>query len=163
MNVLIVEDEKALTAEMELFLSNSNYVCEVCFDGTSASEKIATNLYDFILIDLGLPDYEGLDLLKEAKKYNPEAACIILTARAEVNDRIKGLDLGADDYLAKPFSLLEVQSRMQAITRRKFGLKNSVIPLGDFLIDLTSRSIIHGETLIGSITKKEFDLVAYMI
>ena len=89
-------------------------------------------MYDFILIDLGLPDYDGLDLLKEAKKYNPEAACIILTARAEVNDRIKGLDLGADDYLPKPFSLLELQSRMQAITRRKFGLKNSVVAIGRF-------------------------------
>jgi DNA-binding response OmpR family regulator len=163
MNVLIVEDEKALTAELEIFLTNCNYICETCYDGTSASERIATNLYDFILIDLGLPDYEGLDLLKEAKKYNPEAACIILTARAEVYDRIKGLDLGADDYLAKPFSLLELQSRMQAIIRRKFGLKNSVVTLGDFLIDLTNRTIAHGETLINTITKKEFDLVAYLI
>jgi DNA-binding response OmpR family regulator len=163
MNVLIVEDEKALTVELEIFLTNCNYICETCFDGSSASEKIGTNLYDFILIDLGLPDYEGLDLLKEAKKYNPEAACIILTARAEVYDRIKGLDLGADDYLAKPFSLLELQSRMQAITRRKFGLKNSVVILGEFLIDLTNRTISHGDVMINSITKKEFDLIAYLI
>ena len=163
MNVLIVEDEKALTNELEIFLSNSNYICEVCFDGASASEKIATNLYDFILIDLGLPDYDGLDLLKEAKKYNPEAACIILTARAEVNDRIKGLDLGADDYLPKPFSLLELQSRMQAIMRRKFGLKHSVVMLGDFVIDLTNRTISHNNTPISTITKKEFDLIAYMM
>lgn len=163
MNVLIVEDEKALTNELELFLTGSNYICETCYDGTSASEKIATNLYDFILIDLGLPDYDGLNLLKEAKKFNSEAACIILTARAEVNDRIKGLDLGADDYLPKPFSLLELQSRMQAITRRKFGLKNSVITLGEFNIDLTNRTISHNGTIINSITKKEFDLIAYMI
>jgi len=163
MNVLIVEDEKALTNELQIFLSNSNYICEICFDGTSASEKIATNLYDFILIDLGLPDYDGLDLLKEAKKYNPEAACIILTARAEVNDRIKGLDLGADDYLPKPFSLLELQSRMQAILRRKFGLKHSVVMLGDFVIDLTNRTISHNNTPISTITKKEFDLIAYML
>jgi two-component system OmpR family response regulator len=163
MNVLIVEDEKALTNELEIFLSNSNYICEICFNGTSASEKIATNLYDFILIDLGLPDYDGLDLLKEAKKYNSEAACIILTARAEVNDRIKGLDLGADDYLPKPFSLLELQSRMQAIMRRKFGLKHSVVMLGDFVIDLTNRTITHNSTPVGSITKKEFDLIAYML
>ncbi len=163
MNVLIVEDEKALNTELEIFLSNCNYICEACFTGGSASEKIATNLYDFILIDLGLPDYEGIDLLKEAKKYNPEAACIILTARAEVDDRIKGLDLGADDYLAKPFSLLELQSRMQAITRRKFGLKNSTVVLGDFAIDLTNRNIAFRETAVTTITKKEFDLIAYMI
>src|SRR6201985_2495429 len=163
MNVLIVEDEKALTTELELFLTGNNYICETSLDGRTASEKIATNLYDFILIDLGLPDYDGLDLLKEAKKYNPEAACIILTARAEVNDRIKGLDLGADDYLAKPFSLLELQSRMQAITRRKFGLKNSTVVLGNFVIDLTNRNISYGDTTVNTITKKEFDLVAYML
>ncbi|MBS1500509.1 MAG: response regulator transcription factor [Bacteroidetes bacterium] len=163
MNVLIVEDEKALTEELEFSLTSSNYICDVCLDGKSASEKIATNLYDFILIDLGLPDYEGLDLLAEAKKYNPEAACIILTARAEINDRVKGLDLGADDYLAKPFSLLELQSRMQAIIRRKFGLKNAIVTIGGFSIDLTNRTIAYGQTPVSAITKKEFDLIAYLI
>jgi DNA-binding response OmpR family regulator len=163
MNVLIIEDEKALARELEIFLTNYNYICEVCFDGVSASEKVAVNLYDFILIDLGLPDYEGLDLLREAKKNNPDAAYIILTARAEIYDRIKGLDMGADDYLAKPFSLLELQSRMQAITRRKFGLKNNVVELGDFMVDLTGRTITHNNEIISAITKKEFDLVAYLI
>jgi DNA-binding response OmpR family regulator len=163
MNVLVIEDEKGLADELEIFLTNYNYICEVCFNGASASEKIATNLYDFILIDLGLPDYDGLDLLKEAKKYNPEAVCIILTARAEVYDRIKGLDLGADDYLPKPFSLLELQSRMQAITRRKFGLKQNLIDLGGFLINLTDRTIAYYNSEISTITKKEFDLIAYLI
>src|ERR1700748_1371875 len=163
MNVLIVEDEKALTTELEIFLTNCNYICEICLDGSTASEKIATNLYDFILIDLGLPDYDGLDLLKEAKKTNAEAACIVLTARAEVNDRIAGLDLGADDYLAKPFSLPELYSRMQAITRRKFGLKHHLIDLGGFTIDLTDRTIAWKNEVISAITKKEFDLIAYLI
>src|ERR1700712_2053876 len=163
MNVLIIEDEKALAAELEIFLTNYNYICEVAYNGATASEKIGVNLYDFILIDLGLPDYDGLDLLKEAKKNNPEAICIILTARAEVNDRITGLDLGADDYLPKPFSLLELQSRMQAITRRKFGLKQNVLALGDFMINLTERVISFNGTVVNTITKKEFDLIAYMI
>src|SRR5215469_810694 len=163
MNVLIIEDEKALADELEIFLSNSNYICETCFTGRAASEKIATNLYDFILIDLGLPDYDGLDLLKEAKKNNPEAICIILTARAEVYDRVKGLDLGADDYLPKPFSLLELQSRMQAITRRRFGLKQNLVELGGFLINLTDRTISYANSEIPAITKKEFDLIAYLI
>ena len=163
MNVLIIEDEKALAYEIELFLSKNNFICEVCFNGKSASEKIAVNLYDFILLDLGLPDYEGLDLLKEAKKSNPEAACIILTARAEVNDRVKGLDLGADDYLPKPFSLLELQSRMQAITRRKFGIVNHIIELDNFLVNLTDRNIVYQDTPVNTITKKEFDLIAYLL
>jgi len=71
MNVLIIEDEKALAEELEIFLTNYNYMCEVCYNGISGSEKIAINLYDFILIDLGLPDYDGLHLLKEAKKKQP--------------------------------------------------------------------------------------------
>jgi DNA-binding response OmpR family regulator len=163
MNVLIIEDEEALAQELEIFLANHNYITEVCYNGRSASEKIATNMYDFILIDLGLPDYDGLDLLKEAKKNNPDAACIILTARAEVYDRVRGLDLGADDYLPKPFSLLELQSRMQAIIRRKFGLKQSIVELGDFLINLTDRVITCQDNVVSAITKKEFDLIAYLI
>lgn len=163
MNVLIIEDEEALAHELKLFLTNHNYVCDVCYNGASGSEKIGINLYDFILIDLGLPDYDGLDLLKEAKKNNPDAACIILTARAEVNDRVRGLDLGADDYLPKPFSLLELQSRMQAIIRRKFGLKQNIVELGDFVINLTDRTISHQSNTVSAITKKEFDLIAYLI
>jgi len=163
MNVLIIEDEKALAQELELFLTKHNYLCDVSYTGATASEKIAVNLYDFILLDLGLPDYEGLDLLKEAKRNNPEAACIILTARAEVNDRVKGLDLGADDYLPKPFSLLELQSRMQAITRRKFGLVNNIIDLDGFLVNLTERTIMYFTSAINTITKKEFDLIAYLL
>lgn len=163
MNVLIIEDEKGLAQELELFLTNYNYKCEVCYNGKSASEKVAVNLYDFILIDLGLPDYDGLDLLREAKKTNTEAACIILTARAEVYDRIAGLDLGADDYLAKPFSLLELHSRMQAIIRRKFGLKHHLVELDDFIINLTDRTISCQNNIINTITKKEFDLIAYLI
>ncbi len=163
MNVLVIEDEKALAHEVEVFLTNCNYKCEVCLTGKSASEKIGVNLFDFILIDLGLPDYDGLDLLTEAKKNNPDAACIILTARAEVNDRIKGLDLGADDYLPKPFSLLELHSRMQAIVRRKFGLKQNIVELDGFIINLTERTITFQNTPITTITKKEFDLIAYLI
>ncbi len=163
MNVLIIEDEKALAHELELFLTKHNYVCEICYDGASASEKIAVNLYDFILLDLGLPDYDGLDLLKEARGTNPDAACIILTARAEVSDRIKGLDLGADDYLPKPFSLLELQSRMQAIIRRKFGVPQNIIDLDGFMVNLTDRTMSYQEAQVSAITKKEFDLLAYLL
>jgi two-component system OmpR family response regulator len=163
MNVLVIEDEEALASEVDLFLTNHSYITEVCYTGRSASEKIATNMYDYILIDLGLPDYDGLDLLREAKKNNPDAACIILTARVEINDRVRGLDLGADDYLPKPFSLLELHSRMQAILRRKFGLKQSIVELGDFLINLTDRIITCKGDTVSTITKKEFDLIAYLI
>lgn len=162
MNVLIVEDEKSLAKEMSTFLKNEGYVCEVANTGKEASEKIFVNPYDFLLLDLGLPDYEGLDLLKEAKEANQEAAIIILTARGSTDDKVKGLDLGADDYLAKPFSLLELSSRMQAIIRRKHGLKKTVTDVHGFQVDLTNRAISFEGKMI-SLTKKEFDILQYLL
>lgn len=163
MNVLIIEDEKSLAKEIRQFLEKEYYLCELALTGNEASEKIAVNLYDFILLDLGLPDYDGLDLLEEAKKANPDAAYIIITARGQLEDRIKGLDLGADDYLAKPFSLLELSARMQAVNRRKHGLKNNIISAKEFEIDLSNRKIYFQGQQEVIITKKEFDLVSYLV
>ncbi|MGP8216842.1 MAG: response regulator transcription factor [Bacteroidia bacterium] len=162
MNILIVEDEKSLAKEMQTFLKNEGYICDVAYTGKEASEKIYVNPYDFLLLDLGLPDYEGLDLLKEAKEANQEAAVIILTARGSTDDKVKGLDLGADDYLAKPFSLLELSSRMQAIIRRKHGLKKNTMDVHGFTVDLTNRNIAFKNTAI-SLTKKEFDILQYLL
>lgn len=161
MHVLIVEDETGLSKELVHFLSKE-YTCDVAHTGEDASEKIAVNRYDFILLDLGLPDYEGLDLLQEAKETEYEPAVIILTARGALEDRINGLGLGADDYLPKPFSLLELQARMQAVSRRKFNVKSSVIPFHGFELDSSSRSLRFSESDI-SLTKKEFDLLHYMV
>jgi DNA-binding response OmpR family regulator len=162
MNVLIVEDEVSLIKEVQDFLKKEGYVCEVAHNGKEASEKIFVNPYDFILLDLGLPDVDGLQLLKEAKESGQEAAVIILTARGSTDDKVKGLDLGADDYLAKPFSLLELSSRMQAIIRRKHGLKKNIVEIGGFQIDVTNRSV-HFNTNLISLTKKEFDILQYLI
>lgn len=162
MKVLIVEDEKTLAYEIEAFLKKACYVCELAHFGSKALEMLDLNQYDFILLDLGLPDRDGLELLQEAKKLNPDAAYIILTARGTIEDRIKGLDLGADDYLPKPFSLPELQSRMQAISRRKFGIKNEAIPIGEFQVDFQNRTLFNNTTQI-ELTRKEFDLLSYML
>ncbi|UOG76979.1 response regulator transcription factor [Hymenobacter tibetensis] len=164
MHVLIVEDEKSLHDEVRQFLLASKYLVDSAHTYATASEKIFVNSYDFVLLDLGLPDGDGLDLLREARRNDrQEASFIILTARGALNDRIKGLDLGADDYLPKPFSLLELQSRMQAIVRRKFGLKRQEIVFGpDFTMDVPGRVLRHGEQEV-SLTKKEFDLLHYLV
>ncbi len=162
MYVLIVEDEKGLAQEIESFLTQSGYRCDLCQTGKEASEKLFVNQYDFILLDLGLPDYDGLDLLKEAKESNTEAAFIILTARSSTNDKINGLNLGADDYLAKPFSLPELHSRMQAILRRKHGLNRNTIKMGGFEMDILNRTFKFGVQSI-NLTKKEFDILHYLI
>lgn len=161
MNVLIVEDEKSLSHEVEIYLTKQGYNCDVAFNGKSASEKIFVNAYDFVLLDIGLPDYNGFDLLKEAREGNRDSAFIILTARSETDDKIQGLDLGADDYLAKPFSLMELHSRMQAILRRKHGLTTNAIRIGEFLMDINNRTVHYGEQLV-NLTRKEFDLLHYL-
>ncbi len=162
MNVLIIEDETGLAKEMEVFLKKEGYLCDQAHTGKEASEKIYVNNYDFILLDLGLPDYDGLDLLKEVFKSTKNASVIILTARGTVDDKIKGLDMGADDYLAKPFSLLELQSRMQAIIRRKHGLQNNVISVKGFKIDIDNRMVSQSDQPV-NLTKKEFDLLHYLV
>lgn len=161
MNVLIVEDEKNLAQEIASFLRSENFLCELAYTGTEASEKIAINLYDFVLLDLGLPDYNGLDLLKEARQAGTEASFIIITARGAVEDKVKGLDLGADDYLAKPFALVELLSRINAVARRKFKVSGQDISLGSFNMNINSRLLTcKGEEV--EITKKEFDLLQYL-
>jgi DNA-binding response OmpR family regulator len=162
MNVLIVEDETGLAKEVAAFLKAENFLCDLAFTGIEASEKIAVNLYDFILLDLGLPDYNGLDLLREAKKAGSEASFIIITARGAVEDKVKGLDLGADDYLAKPFALVELLSRINAVARRKFNVQVHDIVLGDFIMQNQSRKLIcMGQEV--DLTKKEYDLLQYLV
>lgn len=161
MNVLIVEDEKSLAREIAAFLKSQNFLCDIAYTGMDASEKIAVNLYDFILLDLGLPDYNGLDLINEARKAGSEAAVIIITARGAVEDKVRGLDLGADDYLAKPFALVELLSRINAVARRKFGISSQDIKLGEFVIQVQSRKLMcNGKEV--ELTRREYDLLQYL-
>jgi len=162
LKVLLIEDEKTLAYEVEAFLKKAFYICDMAHTAGKGLEMLGVNPYDFVLLDLGLPDLDGLKVLQEAKKLNPDAAYIILTARGNIEDRIVGLDLGADDYLPKPFSLLELQSRMQAISRRKFNLNTHEILLGEFVIDLQKRIVSHQINEI-DLTRKEFDLLSYLL
>jgi len=162
MKVLIIEDEKAMAKEMRVFLEKSFYFCDVAYSASAGKQLMEENNYDFILLDLGLPDKDGLRVLSDTKKICSNAAYIILTARGDLEDKIKGLDLGADDYLAKPFSLLELQSRMQAISRRKSGNNDPVIELGQFSVDLNKRLVLFEQKDV-ELSRKEFDLLSYML
>jgi two-component system OmpR family response regulator len=162
MKVLIIEDERGMALEMEHFLVGAGYLCDLAFTAKQARQFMEAAPYDFILLDLGLPDKDGLLVLEEAKHNCPQASYIILTARGKLEDRIKGLDLGADDYLPKPFSLLELQSRMQAISRRKSGLKDNLVSLGNFIINLSNRIALYEDADVG-LSKKEFDLLSYLL
>lgn len=163
MNVLIVEDEKSLALEIDEFLSREGFTVEHARTRRSAEEKIFVNNYDFILLDLGLPDSDGFDLLKMFKKLSGRTdAVIILTARGAVDDRIKGLEEGADDYLPKPFSLNELLARMHAITRRKHKLDSNEINIKGFRINIQNRTVMYNDERI-NLTKKEFEIFNYLV
>lgn len=162
MRVLLVEDEKQLGIEIVDFLEKEGYICNWSKNLKDASEKLAINPYDFVLLDLGLPDGNGLDLISEINAYQKDVSIIILTARSEVNDKIEGLQQGADDYLSKPFSLLELKARMQAIARRKGGWNSNILEIGDFEIDLNSKVVSHEKVEI-PLTNKEFRLLHFLL
>lgn len=163
MNVLIVEDEKSLALEINDFLGKEGYIIEHARKKSSAEEKILINNYDFILLDLGLPDGDGFELLKLIKSLkNRDDAIIILTARSEVDDRIKGLEEGADDYLPKPFSLNELLARMHAVTRRKHKLERNDIKVHDFVLDIQNRAVSFNNEKI-HLTKKEYEILNYLV
>ena len=162
MRILLVEDERPLAKEINDFLQSEHHVVDVVSSKKMASENLAVNSYDFALVDLGLPDGDGLDLLQDVSRYQKDASVIILTARTEVGDKILGLESGADDYLSKPFSLLELKARMQAILRRKSGWRKDVIQLGGFEIHLNEPLVaFEGQEI--KLTKKEYILLQFML
>ncbi len=164
MNVLIVEDDAALARELSLYLHNAGYVVETARTAREAGERLFVNSYDFVLLDLGLPDADGLTVLADARRQrNQAAAIIILSARGAVEDRIQSLDLGADDYLPKPYSMLELVSRMQAITRRKFNAPQDVLTFGAFALRVRERQLTGADGHEISLTRKEFDLLHYLL
>jgi DNA-binding response OmpR family regulator len=163
MNILIVEDEKSLALEVNEFLTHEGFTVEHARTKRSAEEKILANNYDFILLDLGLPDGDGFDVLKTLKSIKDrEDAVIILTARGDVDDRVLGLERGADDYLAKPFSLNELLARIHAVTRRKHKLESNEIEIKGFRINIRNHTI-HYESERINLTKKEFEIFNYLV
>jgi len=163
MNVLIVEDEKGLALEVDEFLSHEGFTVEHARTKKSAEEKMFVNNYDFILLDLGLPDGDGFDLLKMLKGLDKrDDAVIILTARGAVDDRVSGLEQGADDYLAKPFSLSELLARMHAITRRKHRLESNDINIKGLKVNIQNRTVVFNDERI-NLTKKEFEIFNYLV
>jgi DNA-binding response OmpR family regulator len=131
--------------------------------GRKKQQKIFVNSYDFILLDLGLPGGDGLELLAQLKSNrHRDDAVIILTARGNVDDRIKGLESGADDYLPKPFSLTELLARMHAITRRKHKLIKNEVEVKGFILDIGSHKLSFEDQVI-NLTNKEFEILNYLV
>jgi DNA-binding response OmpR family regulator len=162
MKILIIEDEKALADSIKDYLSNEGYICEQALTFNKGQEKINIYEYDCIIVDISLPDGNGLKIIETLKSMKHETGIIIISARSSLNDRIEGLDIGADDYLAKPFHLSELNARIKSIIRRRFFKGTNEIRLHEITILPENKSVfIHDRTLI--LTKKEYDLLIFFI
>jgi DNA-binding response OmpR family regulator len=132
MRILIVEDEKYIAEPMAQILKRSNYSVDVANDGEYGLDCAISNIYDVIILDIMLPKMDGLTLLSEARKEGIETPVILLTAKSQVEDKVKGLDHGADDYLTKPFQADELLARLRALTRRKSSINpDGIVQIGD--------------------------------
>jgi DNA-binding response OmpR family regulator len=161
MKILIVEDEKELSSSIVKYLKGENYICETAGDFKTALEKTDSFDYDCILLDISLPDGNGLNVLKGLKEDNKTDGVIIISAKNSIDDRIAGLNLGADDYLAKPFHLSELSARIAAVIRRRRFDGNKTIVLNEITIDTTAKMVaIHNVSL--DLTRKEYDLLLYL-
>ena len=162
MKILLVEDELALGESVASFLVKEGYVCEWVKDFRAADGKIGIYDYDCALIDITLPDGSGLNVVRDLKRTNPETGIIIISAKNSLDDKVSGLDLGADDYLTKPFHLAELNSRIKSLLRRRKFDGNKEIIAGDIKIVPDKFSVFVNDKSI-SLTKKEYDLLLFFI
>ncbi len=162
MKILIIEDEKELAKSIVHYLQGENYVCEAVSDFDQANEKITLYTYDCILLDITLPGGSGLTLLKELKKKNKVAGVIIISAKNSLDDKIEGLEIGADDYLSKPFHLAELGARIKALIRRNKFDGSNLVSLDDVTLDVPGKMATIGKNRL-DLTKSEFQLLLFLI
>ncbi|WP_291581756.1 response regulator transcription factor [Clostridium sp. UBA6640] len=161
MRILIIEDDKDLANITKKSLEEFGFCSDIGNNGYDGEEKASINEYDAILLDLNLPDKDGLDVLNFMRNKEILTPIIIVTARDEVKQRAMGLDLGADDYLVKPFDLIELRARIQAVVRRFYGRVNSEIKIGELTIDPKIRIAKYDSKEI-KLSAKEFDILEYI-
>lgn len=162
MKLLVIEDEPEMLENIVQTLEREHYIVETATDYKSALYKIGVYDYDCILLDITLPDGNGLDLLKELKLAGKNEGVIIISAKDSLNDRLQGLNLGADDYLPKPFHMAELHARVKAVLRRRHFEGNQHIILGNVTIYPENRKVLIGNNEI-ALNRKEYDVLMYMI
>ena len=162
MKILVIEDEPAMLETIVQSLIKENYIVETAINFDQALEKIGVYEYDCILLDIGLPGGSGFDILSELKKEKKAEGVIIVSAKDSIDDRVLGLNLGADDYLPKPFHLAELHARVKSVIRRRKFKGNTSIECANLRIDSDSRSLLIEEVEI-ALNRKEFDILLYLI
>ncbi len=162
MRVLVVEDEKKTASFVRKALRAEGFAADVCRDGEDALQLVATTPYDAMVLDIMLPGRDGLSVLRELRERRSDIAVLLLSARGQVNERVEGLDAGADDYLPKPFALAELIARVRALGRRGGEARATVLQVGDLALDTVTRLARRGETVV-ELTAREYRLLEFLM
>jgi DNA-binding response OmpR family regulator len=162
MKILVIEDEIDLSRSIVTYLSENGFICDTAADFSEADLLINLYQYDCVLVDIGLPDGNGLNIIRNLKKNKSNTGIIIITAKNSLDDKINGFTIGADDYLSKPFHLAELNARIKAVIRRRFTEGNTIVEINDIKIDIDNRQVHVDDSLV-DLTRKEFDLLLYLV
>lgn len=162
MKVLIIEDEAALRESIQKYLEHQGYVCEAAGDFPQGIEKVRSFNYDCVVVDIGLPHGSGLNIVKELKEIEARSGIIIISAKNSLDDKLKGLELGSDDYLTKPFHLSELNARINAILRRRNFSGSKTVPFNEIKIDPQAQHVLVNNKAV-DLTDKEYQLLEYFI
>lgn len=162
MKILIIEDEKELLAAIKNYLESEGFLCETAISYFEAEDSLSAFIYDIIVLDLTLPGGNGLDLISLIKERNRQAGLLIVSAKNSLDDKIKGLDMGADDYISKPFHLAELSSRIKSLARRRHFDGTNELVYNEIKINIDSNEVsVNGENIV--LTKKEYEILLFFI
>jgi len=162
MRILVVEDNRRLSNSLKMSLEDDGYAVDVAYDGVSGQELAEMTPYDLIILDIMLPKRDGLEVCRNLRSERVNMPIILLTARDAVEDRVKGLDSGADDYLVKPFAINELRARLRALLRRESSDKTGLLTIADLTLDPASHLVTRNGKSI-NLTTKEFSLLEYLM
>ena len=162
MRLLYAEDEEDLNKVVTKKLTEEGFSVDSCFDGREAIDNVQFTEYDAAILDIMMPHADGFAVLKELRKLKKNTPVLFLTARDSIEDRVTGLDSGANDYLVKPFSFEELLARIRVLTREKHGLTENILSIADLSLNLSSHTVTRGGTEI-SLTSKEYQLLEYLL
>ncbi|NMM63405.1 response regulator transcription factor [Clostridium sp. P21] len=158
MNLLIIEDDKDLCELLERGLKKYDYNCDLAYDGKEGLYKVDINEYDAVILDINLPQIDGIAVCRTIRKKSIDIPILMLTARTDTDDKVLGLDSGADDYLGKPFEFKELRARLHALIRRNYNKTSNIITMGNLYVDTKSKIVKMNEKLI-KLTAREYDIL----
>ncbi len=162
MRILVVEDERDLNRVITRHLKKNNYSVDSCFDGQEGLDFMSYREYDLIITDIMMPNVDGYEFIEKLRNNKNNTPVIMLTAKDTLEDKIVGLDSGADDYIVKPFEFDELLARIRVLMRRNYGLATNVIQIEDVILDISKKQVTKGKELI-NLTGKEYEVLEYLM